>query len=56
MRHRFSRYVRNERGQSIVEYALILGFVVLIAFAGLRAVGAKANSALLSPAASQLVP
>jgi Flp pilus assembly pilin Flp len=56
MRHRVSLFGRHQRGQSIVEYALILGFVVLIAFVGLRAVGSKANSVLLSPSASQLVP
>jgi len=49
-----SLFLRNDRGQGLVEYSLILLFVVLVAFIGVAAVGSKTNSTLLAPAASAL--
>lgn len=45
MRRWFSRFVREEAGQGLAEYALILAFVALVAIAALAALGnAIANS------------
>ena len=51
MLHTLSLMARSDRGQSLVEYALILSLVAIVAVIGLRALGAKANNSLLAPAA-----
>jgi Flp pilus assembly pilin Flp len=45
---------RGQRGQSLVEYAVIIAFVCIVALVGLTALGTKTNSKLLAPAASLL--
>jgi Flp pilus assembly pilin Flp len=46
--------VRGQRGQSIVEYAVIIAFVCVVALVGLTALGSRTNNKLLAPAASLL--
>ncbi len=36
--------VRNERGQGLVEYALILVLIAVVVIAAVTAIGTKANS------------
>ncbi|GAC1304904.1 MAG: hypothetical protein NVS2B3_05250 [Vulcanimicrobiaceae bacterium] len=38
--------VRDERGQGLVEYALIVALVALVAIAGVTLVGSKANTSV----------
>ena len=40
---------RDERGASLVEYALVLGFVVLVALVALTLVGVEANELVDDP-------
>jgi Flp pilus assembly pilin Flp len=43
---------RDERGQGLVEYALIVATVSLVAIAALNVLGKKANNTLSNAAAS----
>ncbi|TAM86827.1 Flp family type IVb pilin [bacterium] len=38
--------LRDDQGQGLVEYALILAFVAMVAVAALTAIGAKTNDEL----------
>ena len=40
----FSRLVRDEQGQDLIEYALLATFVSLVAIAGATALGNSLNS------------
>lgn len=40
------RKIRDQNGQSLVEYALILTFIAMVAFLMLRSIGTKTNKAL----------
>ena len=37
------RFVRDEEGQDLVEYAMLLAFIALIAIAGVRTLGTTVN-------------
>lgn len=39
-----SRFVRDEEGQDLVEYAMLLAFIALIAIAGVRSLGSTVNT------------
>jgi len=49
----FNRMKKSERGQTIVEYGLILVLIAIVAIAAMGLVGGKANNAF-SKAASAL--
>jgi pilus assembly protein Flp/PilA len=49
----FTAMLRNDDGQGLVEYALIIALVSIVAIAALRLLGGKASNTL-SNAASQL--
>jgi len=49
----FHQLKKSERGQTIVEYALILVLVAIVAIGAMTLVGGKANSAF-STAASRM--
>ena len=38
-----NRFVRDEEGQDLVEYAMLLAFIALIAIAGVRTLGTTVN-------------
>ena len=38
------RFVRDEEGQDLVEYAMLLAFIALIAIAGVQFLGSTVNS------------
>ena len=39
----FARFVREEAGQDLIEYALLAGFISLVAVAAITAVGTGIN-------------
>jgi pilus assembly protein Flp/PilA len=39
----FMRFVREEQGQDLIEYALLAGFISLVAVTGITAVGTGVN-------------
>jgi Flp pilus assembly pilin Flp len=43
------RFFREERGASLVEYALVLGFVLMVAFVALALVGIETNELVDDP-------
>ena len=43
MRNFIVRFVRDEEGQDLVEYAMLLAFIALIAIAGVRTLGTTVN-------------
>jgi pilus assembly protein Flp/PilA len=44
MKNLFNRFVRDEQGQDLIEYALLAGFISLVAVAAITAVGTGVNS------------
>jgi pilus assembly protein Flp/PilA len=38
------RFIRNDEGQDLIEYALLAGFISLVAVAMVRAVGTGVNN------------
>ncbi len=44
----FSRFVREEEGQDLVEYALLLGLISLVAVAAITATGTSVNAIWLA--------
>jgi len=38
-----NRFVRDEEGQDLVEYAMLLAFIALIAIAGVKTLGTTVN-------------
>ena len=44
MRNFIVRFVRDEEGQDLVEYAMLLAFIALIAIVGVKALGVKVDS------------
>jgi Flp pilus assembly pilin Flp len=54
MLNNFRRLLRDERGQGLVEYALIITLVSVAAFAALSLMGHKTNNTLIGPAASAM--
>ncbi len=43
MKALFNRFVREEAGQDLIEYALLAGFISLVAVAAITAVGTGIN-------------
>jgi pilus assembly protein Flp/PilA len=43
MKALFTRFVREEAGQDLIEYALLAGFISLVAVAAITAVGTGIN-------------
>jgi pilus assembly protein Flp/PilA len=43
MKNLFNRFVRDEQGQDLIEYALLAGFISLVAVAAITAVGVGVN-------------
>jgi len=43
MKPLFTRFVREEAGQDLIEYALLAGFISLVAVAAITAVGTGVN-------------
>ena len=39
-----NRFVRDEEGQDLVEYAMLLAFIALIAIVGVKTLGTTVNS------------
>lgn len=44
MRQFVSRFIRDEQGQDLVEYAFLVGLIALVAFAGVRTLGQTVNT------------
>ena len=44
MKNLLNRFVRDEQGQDLIEYALLAGFISLVAVAAITAVGTGVNS------------
>ena len=44
MKNLFARFVREEAGQDLIEYALLAGFISLVAVAAITAVGTGVNT------------
>jgi pilus assembly protein Flp/PilA len=44
MKNLIARFVRDEQGQDLIEYALLATFVSLVAIAGATALGSALNS------------
>jgi pilus assembly protein Flp/PilA len=45
-------FLRDDRGQGLVEYALVIALVAMVAVAALRVLGSKAKNTLNNAAAS----
>lgn len=52
MKKMIRRYVKNENGASLVEYALLCALVAIAAIVGMRALGTGINQAFNNIAAS----
>ncbi len=44
MKNLLNRFVREEQGQDLIEYALLAGFISLVAVTMIRAVGTGVNN------------
>jgi pilus assembly protein Flp/PilA len=44
MKNLFNRFVREEEGQDLIEYALLAGFISLVAVAAIIVVGTQLDS------------
>ena len=44
MRRLFARFVREDQGQDLIEYALLAGFISLVAVLAITAVGTGVNA------------
>jgi pilus assembly protein Flp/PilA len=44
MRHLVARFRRNEEGAAMVEYALLVGLIALVAIVGVSAAGTSINA------------
>ena len=44
MQNLFSRFVREDRGQDLIEYALLAGFISLVAVVAITSVGTGVNN------------
>ncbi len=43
MKQHFYRFIRDEEGQDLIEYALLAGFISLVAVAAITSVGTGVN-------------
>jgi Flp pilus assembly pilin Flp len=41
-----THFLRDDRGQGLVEYALIIGLIAIVAFAALKFLGGRATNSL----------
>ena len=48
MKNLFSRFVREEQGQDLIEYALLVALVVLVAIGAVATVGSTINTVFWS--------
>ena len=48
MKNLFNRFVREEAGQDLIEYALLAGFISLAAVAAITATGGSLNTLFTS--------
>ena len=48
----FSRFVREEEGQDLIEYAFLAVFIALVVILGIQAVGTAVNNKMSTIAAS----
>jgi len=44
MKNLFNRFVREDQGQDLIEYALLAGFISLVAVVAITAVGTGVNA------------
>ena len=44
MKHLISRFVREDEGQDLVEYALLIAFIALACIVGLQSLGTAINN------------
>ena len=44
MKSLFQRFVREDEGQDLIEYALLAGFISLVAVTAIKSVGTGVNS------------
>jgi pilus assembly protein Flp/PilA len=44
MKNLIARFVREEEGQDLVEYAMLLAFIALIAIVGVKTLGSTVNT------------
>ena len=44
MKNFIARFVREEEGQDLVEYAMLLAFIALIAIVGVKTLGTTVNT------------
>lgn len=44
VRHLVSRFVRDERGATMLEYGLLVGLIAIVAIAGMTAFGGSINT------------
>jgi Flp pilus assembly pilin Flp len=44
IKHQFGRFTADDRGQDLVEYALLLSFIALATMAGMRSLGSGINA------------
>jgi pilus assembly protein Flp/PilA len=52
MKNLFARFVREEAGQDLIEYALLAGLVALVAMVGMTTLGTTLNTKFNSIATS----
>ena len=48
MKNLFNRFVREEEGQDLIEYALLAGFISLVAVVAITATGTSLNTLFTS--------
>jgi len=53
-RHRFLAMLHDDQGQSLVEYALIIGFVSIAAVGALHLLGTQVNNTLFNTAVNAM--
>lgn len=46
---RLLRFLRREDGPTAVEYAVMLGFIILVVFSAVQTVGSKTNAVYSNP-------
>lgn len=44
LKNLIARFVREDEGQDLVEYAFLVGLIALVAFVGVRTLGQKINT------------
>ena len=47
MKNLFNRFVNEEAGQDLIEYALLATFIAIVSITALRFLGAKVHKAML---------